>query len=154
VYSHFNNDVLNDGIYGKLYNAFVILDSRGVCPTGWHVPSDCEWMYLENQMGIPVGQLDMLGTRGTVEGGQLKSTALWTSPNTGATNAFGFNALPGGYRADVGTFYLSGSYGDWWTTSTYTAQYIYFRELYNTASTIGRDAQVKNYGFSVRCLKN
>ncbi|MFM7700496.1 MAG: fibrobacter succinogenes major paralogous domain-containing protein, partial [Bacteroidota bacterium] len=103
---------MNDGLYGKLYNHYAVMDSRGLCPIGWHVPSDAEWTTLENQLG-----------GSSVAGGALKSTAMqptsggWNSPNTGATNSSGFTALPGGLRNHFGVFsYVSGN-GCWWSSS-------------------------------------
>lgn len=81
---------------------------QGVCPTGWHLPSDAEWTQLT----------DYLGGEG-VAGGKLKEagTAHWQSPNTGATNETGFTALPGGYRYDDGSFDGIGDGGFWWSAT-------------------------------------
>ncbi|MFM8838128.1 MAG: FISUMP domain-containing protein, partial [Bacteroidota bacterium] len=65
AYAIYNNDPVNDGLYGKLYNHYAVTDSRGLCPTGWHVPSDAEWTTLENHLG---------GI--SVAGGALKSTSM------------------------------------------------------------------------------
>ena len=76
-----------DATYGALYN-FYTLSTGSLCPTGWHIPSDAEWTTLTDYLG---GE--------TVAGGKLKETgtAHWTTPNSGATNAFGFKGLPGVY---------------------------------------------------------
>jgi uncharacterized protein (TIGR02145 family) len=73
--------------YGALYN-FYAVSSGKLCPTGWHVPEDDEWITLELFLGSDSA------------GGKLKEsgTRNWISPNAGATNETGFNALPGGYR--------------------------------------------------------
>ncbi|MBU6331934.1 MAG: hypothetical protein KGQ80_05920, partial [Bacteroidetes bacterium] len=99
AYAIFNNDPVNDALYGKLYNWYAVTDSRGLCPTGWHVPTDGEWTTLTTFLG---GE--------SVAGGAMKSTATqptpggWNAPNTGATNSSGFTGLPGGYRASGGGF--------------------------------------------------
>jgi uncharacterized protein (TIGR02145 family) len=65
----YNNNSANDATNGKLYNWYAVNDSRGLCPTGWHVPSDGEWTTLTNGLG---------GT--SVAGGAMKTTTGWTSP--------------------------------------------------------------------------
>jgi len=95
AYSNYNNDTSISNIYGKLYNWFAINDKRGICPNGWHIPTENEWNELINYLG---GNSDV--------GGKLKETGIlhWVSPNTGATNESGFTALPSGYREIDGTF--------------------------------------------------
>jgi uncharacterized protein (TIGR02145 family) len=105
--------------YGVLYNwpaAMAGMTSsssnpsrvQGVCPTGWHLPSDAEWTEL----------IDYLGG-GEVAGGKLKETGTthWESPNTGATNETGFTALPGGFRNYDGNFLNIGYNGLWWSAT-------------------------------------
>ena len=149
AYAIYNNDSVNDGLYGKLYNHYAATDSRGLCPTGWHVPSDGEWTTLENQLG-----------GSSVTGGALKSTALqptpggWNLPNTGATNSSGFTALPGGRRAFNGGIDGMFSNGYWWSTlvnSGSSAQYRYLS--YNSSNVFSYNFD-RASGFSVRCLKN
>ena len=95
--------------YGVLYNWSAAMngaatsnttpsDVQGVCPSGWHLPSDAEWKQLEMYLGMTRQQADEYGWRGTDEGGKMKhpGTEYWGSPNTGATNSSGFTALPGG----------------------------------------------------------
>ncbi|MFM8512620.1 MAG: fibrobacter succinogenes major paralogous domain-containing protein, partial [Bacteroidota bacterium] len=112
AYAIYNNDPVNDGLYGKLYNWYAVNDSRGLCPTGWHVPWDVEWTTLTTFLG---GQ--------SVAGGAMKSTATqptpggWNAPNTGATNSSGFTFLPGGDRNSGGEFGYLGSDGGLWSSS-------------------------------------
>ena len=75
--------------YGRLYNWYAVDDARGLCPSGWHVPTDCEWTDLENY-------ITSQGFSG-IEGTSLKSTYGWYDGGNGTDN-FGFSALPGGYR--------------------------------------------------------
>jgi uncharacterized protein (TIGR02145 family) len=145
AYSICNNFQANDLIYGKLYNWFAVIDSRGLCPTGWHVPSDAEWTILENYLG---GQ--------TFAGGKLKSiSSLWLSPNSDASNISGFCGLPGSLRAQSGYEQLGGS-GNWWTSTewpTSPADAV-FRTLISNGGWISPTGNRKLYGLSVRCLKN
>ncbi|GAG63281.1 unnamed protein product, partial [marine sediment metagenome] len=97
--------------YGALYTWAAVMNGtsssdnnpsgvQGVCPDGWHLPSDTAWKELEMYLGMSQTDADNEGWRGTDEGGKLKETdtAHWDSPNTGATNSSGFTALPSGYR--------------------------------------------------------
>lgn len=132
--------------YGRLYTWYAATDSRNVCPTGWHVPTDSEWTTLTTYLG-----------NANVAGGKLKEagTSHWPSPNTGATNSSGFTALPGGYRYS-GSFVNIGGYGYWWSSTEsennpYTAWY---RTMaYDLSSAHGLSCG-KSYGSSVRCVKD
>src|SRR5574344_601553 len=106
----------NYNTYGVLYNWPAAMNGaassttnpsgiQGVCPAGWHLPSDAEWTELTDYLG-----------GASVAGGKLKETGTthWNSPNTGATNETGFTALPGGCRNSDGAFYSVGDLGYWW----------------------------------------
>jgi uncharacterized protein (TIGR02145 family) len=118
---------------------------QGVCPTGWHLPSDAEWTELTDYLG---------GT--SVVGGKLKEigTTHWTSPNTGATNETGFTALPGGLRDENGAFYLIGNYGCWWSATEVNPSYAWFLYIYFSSSYVTRSYHYKESGFSVRCVRD
>jgi uncharacterized protein (TIGR02145 family) len=154
AYAIYNNDPANDVTYGKLYNWYTTVDSRGLCPTGWHVPTDCEWMYLESSLGMSVADQETEGYRGTNEGGALKATTNWNSPNTGATNSSGFTALPGGYRYYVGTYNYFGYFGYWWSSTEYASNLAWYRKLYYNDSSVSRNGYSKQLGFSVRCVRD
>ncbi|NBU73313.1 MAG: hypothetical protein EBS53_18045 [Bacteroidetes bacterium] len=149
AYAIYNNDPVNDGLYGKLYNHYAVTDSRGLCPTGWHVPSDAEWTILENHLG-----------GSSVAGGALKSTAMqptpggWASPNTGATNSSGFTAPPGGVRDYLGDFFTMTLNGHWWSSSVWSASAAWTRFLLYGGSTITRNYRIRAYGYSVRCCRD
>lgn len=95
AYCYYNNDLNLEQIHGKLYNWFTVIDNHKLCPAGWHVPSQNEFIQL----------LIFLGG-GDIAGGKLKnvSSNLWNAPNTGATNESGFDALPSGNRNYFGNF--------------------------------------------------
>ncbi len=129
---------------------------QGVCPDGWHLPSDSEWKQLEMYLGMSQTEADQTFDRGTDEGGKLKEkgTAHWKSPNTGATNESGFSALPGGQRVSNGSF-DSMEYGSiWWLSSEFTVIGAWLRALGCDHSQIYRQKCDKDYGYSVRCLKS
>ncbi len=154
AYAIYNNDPANDIIYGKLYNWYTTVDTRGLCPTGWHVPTDCEWMYLEGSLGMPVADQETAGWRGTNEGGALKATSNWNSPNTGATNSSGFSALPGGYRSIYDYYNAIGGVGYWWSSISTESGLAFRRELANDNTMVSRGNYDCHFGFSVRCLKD
>lgn len=143
AYCWYNNDASNKANYGALYNWYSVVDGRKICPSGWHVPTDNEWTTLETYLG---------GI--SVSGGKLKATALWSSPNTGATNESGFTAFPGGYRGSSGTFVGIGNSGIWWSTTTYLTSSAWIRLLSYNSSNGTRSNNLKERGFSVRCVKD
>jgi uncharacterized protein (TIGR02145 family) len=136
-------DESNVNAYGRLYTWYAVTDTRNVCPTGWHVPTDAEWTTLTTYLGGD-----------SVAGGKLKETGIthWTTPNTGATNETGFTALPSGYRYLDGSINNSGLIGFWWSSTEYSATDAYFSFMICYFSTLRRLYDNKKYGFSVRCL--
>ena len=144
--------------YGVLYNWPAAMNGasssnsnpsgvQGICPEGWHLPSEAEWDILTDYLG---------GT--PVAGGKMKEagTSHWESPNTGATNESGFTALPGGNREDSGAFNDIGSLGYLWTStlnpsSTHIA---WFHILYYESRIISGGGLFKGNGYSVRCLRD
>ncbi len=143
AYAIYNDDRANERIYGKLYNWYAVSDPRGLCPTGWHVPSDSEWSTLETYLG-----------GSAVAGGKLKSTSGWKTPNTGATNSSGFNAFPGGYRLNGGAYDYIGTSGNWWSSSENNSSSAWNRKLYFFNSDVFRNYYSKQGGFSVRCVRD
>ncbi len=130
-----------EAIYGKLYNWYVVSDPRGVCPAGWHVATLADWTALGNELG---GE--------DVAGGALKSTSsLWMPPNTGATNASGFSALPGGYRYWP---WPPGGDGHWWTASQPSGSMAYYTFIHLGSAGMFISANPKLYGYSIRCVKD
>ncbi|MCC7148172.1 MAG: hypothetical protein IT216_03005 [Saprospiraceae bacterium] len=92
------------------------------------------------------------GWFGTDEGGNLKATSSWNSPNTGATNSSGFTALPAGYSGS-GSFFSAGNDGHWWS-STEGGSGAWRRNLSISSAQAGRYKDVKSYGFAARCLRD
>jgi uncharacterized protein (TIGR02145 family) len=145
AYCNYNNDPNNADAYGRLYNWYVVIDSRKICPAGWRVPTYRDWEILEAYLGgVPIA------------GGKIKEagTVHWKSPNTGATNESGFTALPGGYRRFTGKFYYVGYYGYWWSTRAYNVNNAWYNYLGYIYSNLNRYFYSKTLGFSIRCLKD
>jgi uncharacterized protein (TIGR02145 family) len=153
AYAIYNNDAANNTTYGKLYNWYAVNDSRGLCPTGWHVPSDAEWTTLINYLD-PNQNPSAIGTQSSVAGGKMKSTTGWISPNTGATNESGFTGLPGGVRSSNGTYDTIGYLGLWWSSTEDDSGDAWLRVLYYSVSNVDRNDYSMQDGFSVRCVRD
>jgi len=145
AYCWYNNDEgAYKDTYGALYNWYTTVDVRNVCPSGWHVSTDAEWVTLMNFLGSS-----------NVAGGKLKEfgTTHWNSPNTYATNESNFTALPGGYRYPGGIFDYVGYKGFWWSSTAAGADAWFWFMQYDS-SILYKNYIDNNYGFSVRCIKN
>ncbi len=129
--------------YGYLYT---YASATNAVPEGWHIATGTEWDALIKNLG---------GYE--IAGGKLKETGTkhWLSPNGEATNSSGFSALPGGYRSYYdGAFYTMGEYGYWWcyAEDDKTTASVYVLNYEN--SLVFRNNNRKDYGYSVRCVKN
>jgi len=137
----YDNSNANLATYGRLYNWYAVNDARGLCPTGFHVPTDGEWTELVNYLG---GE--------EVAGTKMKSSPSDT-PAWDGTNSSGFSALPGGLRYDdLGFFFLEGDYGHWWSSSADGTFGAWFRSLYSDGDNVYR-SNVRS-GYSVRCVRD
>jgi uncharacterized protein (TIGR02145 family) len=181
AWCYYENDPANGAKYGKLYNWYAVIDSRGLAPVGYHIPSDAEWTKLENFLGSDAGT-------------KMKTKSGWTSYTTGGsktcpncvnwsaeyrrkvpchtckdtrsvdapkvansgngTNTSGFSGLPGGYRGTNGTFYYIGLYGYWWSSTEINTVVAWTRVLSYESGSVDRDYDGKEKGFSVRCLRD
>lgn len=155
AYCYYQNNTTYQTLYGNLYN-FATIQTNKLCPTGWHVPSDCEWMYMEGALGLSIADQQIgTGFRGTTEGDALKSLDGWNDPHTPHNNSTGFTAYPGGYRFTNGTFSGRLLYG-YWASSTLDASTgnTWSRKLNVGNSNISRTAYNTFQGYSVRCIKD
>jgi uncharacterized protein (TIGR02145 family) len=147
-YCWYNNDEgTNKDTYGALYN-WVALNTGKLCPSGWHVPTDDDWMILANYLG---------GLQ--YAGGKLKETGTshWNSPNTDATNQTFFTALPGGFRAGTGGFAFMGEIAYWWSSTEYiinNTEAWYYLIHYDQGIMEKWQADKSVVGFSIRCIKD
>jgi uncharacterized protein (TIGR02145 family) len=147
----YNDDPANCAVYGGLYQWDEMMQYstapgvEGICPVGWHIPTDGEWTTLTNYLG---GE--------TVAGGKMKEAgyAHWSPPNTGATNISGFTALPGGSRNGTGGFEILTYGNNLWSSTQSTGDNEWFRNLSYADIFIDRLLGYKTNGFSARCLKN
>ncbi|MCX6270317.1 MAG: carboxypeptidase regulatory-like domain-containing protein [Bacteroidetes bacterium] len=155
-----NNDPANCLIYGGYYqwNEMMKYSTapglQGICPSGWHLPTDAEWCMLSQYID-PLVNCTAWGYSGIDAAGKMKEPGYthWLSPNTGATNSSGFTILGAGSH-------YNGGYNDFkedahfWTSTAYTSDSAYQRRFDNTHSSIYRFAYAKTDGFTVRCLKD
>jgi uncharacterized protein (TIGR02145 family) len=138
----YNNQALNDAVYGKLYNWYTTVDSRNLCPIGFHIPSDTEWTTLINFLG---GQ--------SLAKEKMTLSSDWSSFDTNDTNESGFTALPSGFRHyNSGIYNDIGNTGCWWSTLESSQFDAWNRFIGSTLTGVERHANNKRYGFSVRCL--
>jgi len=143
----YNNTLNADSIatFGLIYN-FYALDTKKLAPAGWHVPTEHEWLSM---IAFSGGQ--------TFGGGRMKEagTLHWAEPNYMGNNAYGFTALPGGFRHSQGDFLHLGKTAAWWTAD----------QVNNTNTAIsysvGKDGAgcysnttVMNFGYSIRLVKD
>jgi uncharacterized protein (TIGR02145 family) len=139
--------------YGRIYNWYAVDDARGLCPSGWHVPTDGEWMTLEMALGMSESDANDTGFRGTDQGTQMKTDYGWSGIGNG-TNSSGFSGLPSGYRSDGGYFTNAGNGAPWWSSSPNGSdawnRYLDYWEY----EYVGRYASSPQYGFSVRCVRD
>jgi uncharacterized protein (TIGR02145 family) len=150
AWAYYGNDASNACPYGKLYNWYTCVDARGLCPTGWHVPSDGEWTVLTNYLGGEAIAGGKMKTTGTIEA----ATGLWYSPNTEATNSSGFSGAPSGDRYNDGIFYNVGNVAYWWSSSEIDPSLSWGRGLNVLSESISRFEDYIVAGFSVRCLRD
>jgi len=114
------------------------------------VPSVLEWHDLTNYLG----GADVAGGKMKATGTIQAATGLWRIPNAEATNSSGFSGAPGGFRDFSGDYYYIGYYGVWWSSSEYVADYAWHRGLGYYFGSATRSNDSKQFGFSVRCLRD
>ena len=139
AWAHFSNDSASGVTYGKLYNWYVMVDERGICPTGWHAPENAEWSTLvDHYGGSASAAIELKGNHSEV----------WFGNGTD-----GFNALPGGFR-DWGnaTFFSQGTSGDWWTSSHQGSGF--WRGMDADLDSVHNALYGRAMGNSIRCLKD
>ena len=140
AWSSYDNKPENEKKFGLLYNWYAVSDPRGVCPQGWHLPTDKEWEALETTLG---------GVKRA--GGKMKASGLedWQEPNENATNESGFNALPAGIRYFDGSFFLININTYFWSMDNYEYRYLTTKD-----GVIGNSSDSKEVGVSVRCVQD
>ena len=148
VADYYENDSLIDN-YGRLYNWHAVDDARGLCPSGWHVPTDEEWTVMTDHLG-----------GSAVAGGPMKTTYGWPNGGNGS-NSSGFSGLPGGY-CSFGTHVAVGTKGFWWsstpggstTWASAWARKLEAPDQYSSGEGLYRPYYVLQLGASIRCIQD
>jgi len=146
--------------YGRLYNWSTAMNGassssavpsgvQGVCPVGWHIPSDAEW----DTLMVAVGGVKDGDYRWQGAGTKLKSTSGWNYDGNG-TDDFGFSALHGGYGNSDGGFDNAVYVGYWWSATEINADIAWFRSMYYSYEFVRREINYESYLHSVRCLQD
>ncbi len=146
----YNNLETNCNNYGGLYSWDEMMKGsttqgvQGICPLGWHIPTDVEWTTLTTYLG---GEY--------VAGGKMKEsgTIHWSSPNFGATNSSGFTALPGG-MVNYGNSNDFTNYGNFWSSCQTDANNATYHQLRFNNEVLSWYVWLKSWSYSVRCLKD
>ncbi|MDR3001555.1 MAG: hypothetical protein LBU89_09850 [Fibromonadaceae bacterium] len=162
----YGNDPDNCAKYGRLYDWATAMaatesstsnpsDVQGVCPAGWHLPSNAEWDALYRFVDGNTGTSSPYDS--PTAGRYLKSKDGWTDCGPDKTYAcedtYGFSALPGGFGGGV-NFGDAGLSGNWWSATEYNASGAYFRDMYYSSEGAIWDSYDKSFLLSVRCVKD
>jgi uncharacterized protein (TIGR02145 family) len=150
AWADYDDEAFNRCPYGRLYNAWVVLDERGVCPLGWHVPTDEDWDILSDFLGGSLVSGAALKTLGTLEAGD----GWWHEPNTDASNNSGFSSLPSGLRNHSGYYYDLGHFSNWWSSSPNGIDQMWMRFTSFDSAELLRYTYNVQVGFSIRCLRD
>ena len=168
-YYYPDNNSGNVSTYGLLYNWKAVMHNsssssahpsgvQGICPNGWHVPSDAEWTQLENYVS---SQNQYICSSSDKIAKALASTTGWDNSseacaignNQSSNNATGFGALPAGYYYGNG-YYYSGYDAYFWSATEASSDRAWSRGLYYNGASVNRYSGNKNSGYSVRCLRD
>lgn len=142
---YYNNDSTNNKIYGAFYQWNEAMQyktdsgSQGICPLGWHIPTQAEFQTLANYVQN--------------DGNALKAIGSGAGNGTG-TNTSGFSALISGYRGNDGTFGYQNISVRYWTSTQVSPNDANTIMLYNNLGNIGMGSGDKEFGYCVRCIKD
>ena len=163
----YDDNVGNCNIYGGMYQWTEMMQYsttpgvQGICPSGWHVPTDADWCTMTTYLDPTVNCGTVGQYTGTDVGGLLKSTGtiedgtgLWSSPNTGATDASGFSYLPAGLRSIVPNFNSIGKFGDCFSSNDSSSLLAFHWGVRYGNSFIYRGTYKKAVATSVRCIRD
>jgi uncharacterized protein (TIGR02145 family)/uncharacterized repeat protein (TIGR02543 family) len=176
----YKNNTTNCELYGGLYTWHTVMNGQsssssnpsgvqGICPTGWHVPSDAEWTELVNYVvdqGYPNSSGDPNGAGNALKSCRQVGSPLggdcdtsehprWNSHSTHyGFDEFGFSALPGGSRWSDGSFNFLGTLGFWWSSTEYSSTLAWRRSLRHHLGNVDRRNDTKTNGISLRCVRD
>ena len=159
AYVWYENDISWKDLYGAMYNWYAVDDDNGICPTGWHVPSNSEWQVMTSFIGGLSKGKELKSCRqiNSVMGGDCDTEEhpRWESSEYHfGTDDYWFSGLPGGFRYFYGSFTNIGHGSYWWTSTNNTSESAHSRAMYSVMSVIQEGQSLKQSGFSVRCIKD
>jgi uncharacterized protein (TIGR02145 family) len=145
---YYADDSLNNFDCGRLYTWYAVSDARNVCPAGWHVPDEMEWLALATFLGGD-----------SVAGGKMKETGTvhWGATDTNVTNSSLFTGIGGGFRGNPSGYANKYSIGIFWSSTAWGSgsfQRAYTFKLQDSLLSLDQAVAVANCGMSVRCIKN
>ena len=129
---------------GKYYTWSVVNDERNVCPTGWKVPSDQDWFYMENKLGgEDIAAIDLKS--------DLKG--IWDDFDYSDFNASGFCAYPIGYVSENGKLSNVGIHAYWWSSTEQNEKQAIGRAIGVNEDNVYKGFADKKDGLAVRCFR-
>lgn len=170
AYYYVDDNISNVSTYGYLYNWPAVMGNsssssanpsgvQGICPTGWHVPSDAEWTQLSDYVGSQTQY--QCSANSAYIAKALASTSGWAinmsnlcavGLEPSSNNSTGFSALPAGcYGSNLSYF---GAYATFWSATNISGNFVYHRQLTYYGAYLYRNFNDKFYGYSVRCLRD
>jgi len=158
----YDNNTSNCDTYGGLYQWNEMMQysttegTQGICPEGWHLPTDAEWCELENELDAGSINCSTTGWKGIDAGCKMREAGMahWWTPNSCATNSSDFTALPGGARITDGGFGDMQLSAMFWTSTSNDATEAWYHMLSYAHPEVYLDSFNKARGYSVRCLKD
>ena len=151
----YRNSISNCNLYGGLYlwnetmqynlsDTGIIGTTQGICPDGWHIPTEKEWKRLEMELGIAESQVDIIQWRGIDQGAQLRIGGY----SGFEAQLFGMRNYKGGRFLDMNTD------GWFWSSTQDDNEQAWYRKIRSDQMGILHNKIQKTYGFSVRCVLN
>jgi uncharacterized protein (TIGR02145 family) len=155
----YDNNGDNCEIFGGLYQWYELMQwtavpgSQGICPEGWHVPTDYEWCILENKVDAGTISYSSFGWRGVDAGKNLKSSGGWYMSGNG-TDAFGFATFPGGRKGLGNDFHEFNQHASFWSSTRKDYRHAWGRDLKYDHDDIHKGLPNTYDGHAVRCIRH
>lgn len=164
AYCYYDSSISNGDVYGALYTWAAAMKGavssninpsgvQGVCPSGWHMPSDDEWEELAEYISNDRGTYTKLGVDWNNVGIHLKATSGWNDGGNG-TDDYDFSGLPGGLCNRFDNFFKSGINGYWWSATLYDGWHANGRSLCSEDDDLTRDKHPFATGSSIPCIRD
>ena len=146
--------------FGRFYNYYAVSDVRNIAPQGWHVPTTNDWNvlinYLNSNLGVSLSVAQSLAAKTDWMESYTNTAIGCVDANTftSVNNSSGFSALPSGLRREMGDFDYVSSYCAFWCNEQNNTQTAFFKSLNYYDTKVGSNTYLKQYGLSVRCIKD